>query len=94
MVSGPKIFTEASRHDILSTVKFLYFIYACNRSDKINKTNILATRIISIDSSAEHMGLKILPEPKNSLNMLQKNYQALPLPDKLIIHLTLHELAY
>ena len=81
MVSGPKIFTEASRHDILSTVKFLYFIYACNRSDKINKTNILATRIISIESSTEDMGLKILPEPKNSLNMLQKNYQALFLPD-------------
>ena len=77
MVSGPKIFTEASRHDILSTVKFLYFIYACNRSDKINKTNILATRIISIESSAEDMGFKILPEPKNSLNILQKKYQAL-----------------
>ena len=77
MVSGPKIFTEASRHDILSTVKFLYFIYACNRSDKINKTNILATRIISIESSAEDMVLNILPEPKNSLDMIQKNYQAL-----------------
>ena len=81
MVSWAKIFTEASRHDIISTVKFSYFIYACSRSDKINKTNILATRIISIESSAEDMGLKILPEPKNSLNMLQKNYQALFLPD-------------
>ena len=81
MVSGPKFFTEASRHDILSTVKFLYFIYACNRSDKINKTNILATRIISIESSAEDMRLKILQEPKNSLIILQKNYQALFLPD-------------
>ena len=81
MVFGAKLFTAASRHDILSTVKFLYFIYACNRSDKINKTNILATRIISIESSAEDMGFKILPEPKNSLNMLQKNYQALFLPD-------------
>ena len=46
-----------------------------------NKTNMLATRINSIESSAEDMGLKILPEPKNSLNMLQKNYQALFLPD-------------
>ena len=77
MVSRPKIFTEASRHDILSTVKFSYFIYACNRSNKINKTNILATRINTIESSAEDMGFKILPEPKNSLNILQKNYQAL-----------------
>ena len=81
MVSGPKIFTEASRHDILSTVIFLYFIYACNRSDKINKTNILAKRINSIETSAEDMGFKILPLPKNSLNMLQKNYQALFLQD-------------
>ena len=77
MVSRPKIFTEASRHDILSTINVLYFIYACNRSDKINKTNILATRINSIESSAEDMVLNILPEPKNSLDMIQKNYQAL-----------------
>ena len=81
MVSGAKIFTELSRPDILSTVNFPYFIYACNRSDKINKTNILATKINTIESSAEDMGFKILPEPKNSLNMLQKNYQALFLPD-------------
>ena len=81
MVSGAKIFTEASRHDILSNVNSPYFIYACNRSDKINNTNILAKRINSIESSAEDMGLKILPEPKNSLNILQKNYQALFLQD-------------
>ena len=48
---------------------------------KLRKTNILATRINTIESSAEDMGFKILPEPKNSLNMLQKNYQALFLPD-------------
>ena len=59
MISGATNFTATSRHDILNTVNFLYFIYACNRSDKINKTNILATRIISIESSAEDMGLKI-----------------------------------
>ena len=56
MVSGPKIFTEASRHDILSTVNFPYFIYACNQSYKINKTNMLATRINSIESSARGYG--------------------------------------
>ena len=71
MVSGAKIFTEASRHDILSTVKFPYFIYAGNRSYEINKTNTLAKRINSIESSVEVMGLKILPEPKNSLNKRQ-----------------------
>ena len=77
MVSGAKIFTEASRHDILSNVNSPYFIYACNRSDKINKSIILTTIINSIESSAEDMVLKILPEPKNSLNMVQKNYQTL-----------------
>ena len=81
MVYEAKIFTEASRHDILSTVNFTYFIYACNRSDKINKSIILAIRINSIESSAEDMVLKFLPEPKNSLNMVQKNYQTLFLPD-------------
>ena len=94
MVSGPKIFTEASRHDILSTVNITYFIYACNRSDKINKSIILATRINSIESYLEDMSLKILSEPKNSQKKLQKNYQALPLQYKLIIHLNLHELSY
>ena len=64
MDSGAKMFTELSGHDILSTVNYPYFIYACNRSYKINKTNMLATRINSIESSAEDMGLKILPEPK------------------------------
>ena len=81
MVSGAKMFTEASRHNILSTVNFTYFIYACNRSDKINNSIILATRINSIECSAEDMVLKFLPEPKNSLDMVQKNYQGLFLPD-------------
>ena len=67
MVSRAKIFTEACRNDVLSTVNCPFFIYACNRSYKINKTNMLATRINSIESSVADMGLKILPEPKNSL---------------------------
>ena len=71
MVSGAKIFTEASRHDILSTVNFPYFNYACNQSYKINKSNMLALRINSTGSSAKVMCLKICPEPKNGLNMLQ-----------------------
>ena len=81
MVSGAKLFTEASKHGILSIVNFPAFIYSFNMSYKINKTIMLSKRINSIESSAEDMGLKILPEPKNSLNMLQKNYQALFLPD-------------
>ena len=71
MVYRAKLFTGASRHDKLSTVNFPNFIYAGNRSYKIKKTNMLATRINSIEISVEDMGLKILPEPKNSLKMLQ-----------------------
>ena len=81
MVSGAKIFTETSRYDILSIVNFLDFIYSCSRSYKINKTNMLATKIKSTGSYTKVKGLKILPEPLNGLKMLQKNYQALLLPD-------------
>ena len=71
MVSGAKIFTEVSRHDILSTVNFPYFIDACIRSYKINNTNMLAKRINSTESYTTVMDLKVLSEPKNSLDMLQ-----------------------
>jgi len=71
MVFGAKIFTQASRHDILSTVDFPYFIYACIRIYKINNTNMLATRINSTESYTTVMDLKVLSEPKNSLDMLQ-----------------------
>ena len=81
MVSGAKIFTEASRQNILSTVNFLDCIYSCNRSYKINKTNMLATRINSTESYTKVMDLKMLPDTRNGLNMRQKNYQALLLPD-------------
>ena len=81
MVSGAKIFTEASRQNILNTVNFLDFIYSCNRSYKINKTNMLATRINSTESYIKVMDLKILSEPRNGLPMLRKNYQALLLSD-------------
>ena len=68
-------------HDLLSTVSFLDFIYSWNMSYKIKKTNMLATNLIYTGSSTRVMDLKIVPEPRNSLNMLQKNYQALFLPD-------------
>ena len=70
MVSRAKIFTEASRNDILSTVNCPYFIYACNRSYKINKTNMLATRINSSESYTKVMDLKIPPEHSNVLIIL------------------------
>ena len=94
MVSGATNFIETSRNDIINTVNFPYFMYSCNMSYKINKTNMLARRINSIESSVEDMSLKSLPEPTNSLNKLRKNNEALNLPDKLIMHLILHELAY
>ena len=59
MISGATNFTATSRHDILNTVNFPEFIYSYNMSYKINKT----TKV---------MGLKILPELRNGLNMLQK----------------------
>ena len=71
MVSGAKIFTEAFGHGILSTDIFTDFIYSYKRSYNINKSNMLALRINSTESSAHVMCLKIWPEPKNGLNMLQ-----------------------
>ena len=73
MVSGAKLFTEASRQNILSTVNFLDCIYSWNRSYKINKSNMLAKRINSTESYTKVMDLKILQETRNGLNMLQKN---------------------
>jgi hypothetical protein len=42
---------------------------------------MVATKIKSTGSYTKVKGLKILPEPLNGLKMLQKNYQALLLPD-------------
>ena len=94
MVSGDTKFTAASRYYLLSTVMFPDFIYSCIRSHEINKTNKLAKNINSTESYTKVMDLKILPEPTNGLIMLQKKYQALFLPDQLLMHLTLDELAY
>ena len=65
MVSGAKIFTEASGDGILSTDIFPDFIYSYKWSYKINKSNMLALRINSTGSFAQVMCLKILPEPKH-----------------------------
>ena len=94
MVFGATKFTEATRYQLLNTVMFPDFIYSCIRSYKINKSNKLAIKINSTGSYTKVMDLKILPELRNGLIMLQRNYQALFLSDRLLMHLTLNELAY
>jgi len=94
MGSGAIKFTGVSKCRLLSTVKFASFISLSIRGYKINKIIKLLTKIISTESSTSDMVLKILPEPRYELKLFQKNYQALFLPEKLIMHLTLHELAY
>ena len=71
MGSGVTNFMVASTKHVLSIEIFPDFIYSYKRSYKINKSNMLALRINSTGSSAQVMCLKILPEPKNGLNMLQ-----------------------
>ena len=92
--SGAIKFTEASKYRLLSTVKFAGFISLSIRAYKINKIIKLLTKINFTECNTRDMVLKILPKPRYNLSMFQKNYQALFLPEKLIIHLTLHELAY
>ena len=94
MVSCTTKFTAESKYDLLSTVIFPGFIYSCNMSYKINKTIMVATKLIYTGNYTRVMDFKFLPEPKDRLNILQKKYQALSIPDKLIMHLILHELAY
>ena len=62
---------------------FLYFIYLYIRGDKKNKFSKLLNKINSIESYTRDMVLKLLPEPRNELNILQKNYQASYPPDKI-----------
>ena len=94
MVSGATKFTGASIYHLLSTVNFPDFIYLCTTGYKINKIIKLSKILISTESYTRIMDLKILPEASYGLKMFHKNYQALFLLDKLIMHLTLHELAY
>ena len=80
-VSGATKFTEAFRHHLLSTINFPDFIYSYIRSSKINKIIKLSSKINSTESYTRILDLKILAEPRYGLNMFQKNYQALILPD-------------
>jgi len=92
--SGAAKFTKASIYHLLSIVKFASFISLSIRGYKINKIIKLLTKINFTESYTRDMNLKILPEPRYVLKMFQKNDQALFLIEKLIMHLTLHELAY
>ena len=88
MVYGATNFTGASTKHLLSTVIFPDFIYLYNRGDKMNKISKLLTKIKSTGSYTRDMVLKVLPEPSHEIDILQKNYQALYTPDKLVMHLT------
>jgi len=94
MGSDATKFRGASRYHLLSTLNFPDFIYLYIRSSKINKIIKLSLKINSTESFKRIVDLKILPEPRYGLNMFQKTYPVLVLQDKLIMHLTLHELAY
>ena len=94
IVSGATKFIGASSYHLLSTVNFPDFINLGIRGYKINNIIKLLTKINSTESYTKNMDLKILPKPIYDLNIFHKNYQALILPDKLIMYLTLHELAY
>ena len=88
MVSGATKFIGASSYHLLSTVNVPDFISVGVRGYKINNFIKLLNKIISTESYTRNMDLKILPKPRYGLNMFQKNYQALILPDILIMHLT------
>ena len=81
-VSDATKFTGASSYHLLSTVNFPDFISLVIRGYKINKITKLLNKIISTESYTRNMDVKFLPEPRNGLNIFQKNYQASFLPDK------------
>ena len=81
-------FMGASTKHLLSTVIFFPdFIHLYNWGNKKNKNNKPLTKINSPESYTRDMVLKFLPEPTHEINILQKNYQALYPPDKLVMQL-------
>ena len=88
MVSGATNFTGASTKHLLGTLIYSDFIHLYSRGDKMNKFSKPLNKINSTESYTRDVVLKFLPEPKHELNILQKNYQALYPPDKLVMHLT------
>ena len=87
MVSGATNFMGASTKHLLSIVIYLDFIHLYSRGDKKNKISKPLTKINSTESYTRNMVLKFLPEPNHEINILQKNYQALYPPDKLVMQL-------
>ena len=87
-------FTGACSYHLLSTVNVSGFIFLSIRGYKINKIIKPLIKIISTESYTRNMDIKILGKPRYGLHMFQKNEEALFLLDELIMHLTLHELAY
>ena len=92
--SGSIQFTGASKCHLISTKKFAGFISLSIRGYKMNNNSKLLNNINSTESYVRDMVLKFLPELIFVIDMCQKNYQALALPEKLIMHLTIHGLAY
>ena len=87
MGSGATNFAGASTKHLLSNVIFPDFIHLYSRGDKMNKFIKPLTKINSTESYTRDMVLKFLPEPIHELKIFQKNYQALYLPDKLVMQL-------
>ena len=85
MGSGATNFMGASTKHLISTEIFLDFNHLYSRGDKKNKISKPLTKINSPESCTMDMVLKFLPEPSKELNILQKNYQALYSPDKLVM---------
>ena len=71
MGSGATNFTGASTKHLLSTEISPDFIHLYSRGDKMHKISKPLTKINSTESYTRDMVLKILPEPKHGLNMLQ-----------------------
>ena len=71
MGSGATNFTGASTKHLLSTVIFPDFIHLYSRGEKMNKFSKPLTKINSTESYTRDMVLKIWPDPKHGLNMLQ-----------------------
>ena len=88
MVSGATNFTGASTKYLISTEIFPDFIRLYIRGEKKNNISKLLTKIKSTESYTRDMVLKFLLEPSHEINILQKNYQALYPPDKLVMQLT------
>ena len=71
MGSGSTNLTGASTKHLLSTEIFPDFIHLYSRGDKMNKFSKPLTKINSTESYTRDIVLKIWPEPKHGLNMLQ-----------------------